>query len=451
MGVRPQLMPAGAFSRRGAALPAALFGVVTVSLLASAIFSSARMQSTASRNRESSARALQLAEDGLAHAVTVVRDSLRHVTFTRLLRGTDNMPNTADDGRVTGYNLSSAINIPSAGRAYGSGTYDVQIMDDGDSDGLPLADVNLRLRMRCTATTSNGGRAVLDVILGVAALPAIAANGDLALGGNATVRGACGGVHANDDLSITSPNPVVGGTLTASDQVSGTARDTLGAAKSPVGLKPVVKIPAMSYADYCGAPGTNATVNRTDVEFWYTSTGLIYRRGNPVPFVATAVKQFGWRLISLAPVTWEFANPTYENGKLCIEGNVTVSSGAGSAASPVAWSIIATGSVKVSGSPFIVPATNDSIAIIAGGDIAISGNPGGSNENYEGLIYANAQCSISGNPTVAGQVLCRDQATGVGNADYAPTNIVTGNPTLTYGCGGILSRRTVFSWLQRVE
>ena len=135
--------------RRGMALPAALFGLVTVTILASAIFAATTVQSSSTKNRESSARALQLAEDGLAHAVTVVRDSLKGQPFTRLLRGSDNSLNTTDDGRVTGFGMSSAITIPAAGRSFGRGSYTAQITDDDDGDGNLKADVTYRVEVTC--------------------------------------------------------------------------------------------------------------------------------------------------------------------------------------------------------------------------------------------------------------------------------------------------------------
>src|SRR5207237_4753744 len=129
--------------------------------------------------RESSARALQLAENGLAHAVTVVRDSLKGQPFTRLLRGSDNTASTADDGRVTGYGMSSAITIPVAGRTFGDGSYTAVMTDDNDGDGNLLADANYKVKLRCDAATTDGGRASLEVVLGTQVLPAVASNGDI--------------------------------------------------------------------------------------------------------------------------------------------------------------------------------------------------------------------------------------------------------------------------------
>ena len=447
-----------AASRRGVALPAALFGLVTVTILASAIFAATTVQSSSTRNRESSARALQLAEDGLAHAVTVVRDSLKGQPYTRLLRGSDNVASTAttaDDGRITGFGMSSAITIPVAGRTFGSGSYTAVITDDNDGDGNLKADVNFRVKLTCTATTTDGGTASLDVVIGTDVIPAIASNGDIALSGTPQIKGYCGSVHANDDLTITgSGGAVVAAGITAHGTVSGTVKDTLGITKSPIGGRDTISIPAMSYPQFCGAAGTNATTNLTNVELWLTSTGAIYRRGSAIPTltaVTSATKYLGWWWTA-STKTWNFATGgTLAPGLVCAEGNVDISGNVGTATMPMQMSIVATGSVKVSGTPYLVPATGDSISIVSGGDVWVSGNPATGATSFEGLIYANAQCYVSGQPSIRGQVLCKDEPTGTGNTEYIATTTITGSATITYGCGGIHSRRRIYSWLQRVE
>jgi hypothetical protein len=453
MGVRAQRLSDGvppARARRprdGAALPAALFGLVTVTVLASAIFAASTVQSSSTRNRESSARALQLAENGLAHAVTVVRDTLKGQPFTRLLRGSDNIANNTDDGRVTGFAMSSGITIPVAGRSFGDGSYTAIITDDDDGDGNLKADLNLRVRLRCSATTRDGGNASVEVVLGQQVLPAIASNGDISISGNPAVRGYCGSVHANDDLTITGGNTVIAATISAHDVVTGTVKDTLGNVKTPLAGRDTVSIPSMTYAQYCGAPGTNATNNMTDVAFWLTSTGQVYQKNVGVlPPVGGKVN--GW---SYAGGTWTFNNPTAAPGKMCIEGNVDVSGNVGTALAPMQWTLIATGSVKIAGTPYIAPATTDSIMIVSGGDVWVSGNPTAGATSYEGLIYANSQCYLSGQATLRGQVLCKDNATGAGNTEYIATTTITGTVNLTYGCGGLFARRMIYSWLQRVE
>ena len=83
--------------------------------------------------------------------------------------------------------------------------------------------------------------------------------------------------------------------------------------------------------------------------------------------------------------------------------------------------------------------------------MSISGNPSGTATSYEGLIYAHAQCFGTGSATMRGQLLCADNATPVGATEYAATTTLQGNFTVTYGCGGIFSRRRIYSWLHKVD
>lgn len=454
MGVRAERLSRpgrSALARRGAALPAALFGLVTVTVLASAIFAASTVQSSSTKNRESSARALQLAENGLAHAVTVVRDTLKGQPFTRLLRGSDNSATAnADDGRITGYGMSSNINIPVAGRSFGDGSYTAVITDDNDNAD-PRTDVNFRVRLRCDATTSDGGKASLEVVLGVDVLPAIAANGSLTMSNNAKALGYCGAVHANDDLVLSGTGTVVASSVTASDQVTGTTKDSLGVLKTPIGNRPPISIPTMTYAQFCGTPGTNATTNFTDVELWLGADGKVYRKG--IALGSSIFPNYGWTYV-LATKTWSFTSggtPAPVPGKVCAEGNVEISGNIGSATIPFRITVIATGSVKVAGTPYLAPATTDSIAIVSGGDVSIAGNPSAGATSYEGLIYAHSQCLGTGSATMRGQLLCANNPTPAGATEWTSTNVMQGNFQVTYGCGGFHSRRRIYSWLQKVE
>ena len=77
MGVSAQLTGRRR-ARRGLAIPAALFAMVIIAGLTTAIYLVADVEGRAVRNRESNARAFMLAEEGLTHALTVLRDTLRN-------------------------------------------------------------------------------------------------------------------------------------------------------------------------------------------------------------------------------------------------------------------------------------------------------------------------------------------------------------------------------------
>ena len=74
--------------RRGLALPSALFALVAVSLLVVGLFVVADLGARATRNRESAARAVHLAEAGVAHVVGTLRRELRANKMSRMLATT---------------------------------------------------------------------------------------------------------------------------------------------------------------------------------------------------------------------------------------------------------------------------------------------------------------------------------------------------------------------------
>ncbi|HET9513168.1 MAG TPA: hypothetical protein VFO95_04500, partial [Gemmatimonadales bacterium] len=131
MGIPAQshVSPAAHRSNRGAALIVALVILTVVGILVAgaSIMASSVFQTGGQRARTT--RAFQVAEAGLAHALGIVRGPAAGVSNTQLLRGADDTPNTADDGRLTGFGLTSGQEVPVAGvNAYG-GTYTVLVLD----------------------------------------------------------------------------------------------------------------------------------------------------------------------------------------------------------------------------------------------------------------------------------------------------------------------------------
>jgi hypothetical protein len=437
----PFLSPAR-HPRRGLAIPAALFAMVIIAALTTAIFVLADIQGRAVRNRESSSRAFMLAEEGLTHALTVLRDTLRNRPYSLLLRGSDGAVATADDGLLIGYGMSGAIDVPAAGRVTANGTYSVTMVDDpADPDADAQEDQNGRILVRCAAVTTDGARATVHAVIGGLPLPGVASDGDMSVSGSARITGPCGGVHANDDLILGS-TPTISGTVSASDQVTGTARDTTGALNPPLAGQPKMEIPDLNPEDYCGR-----------ADFVLRADGMVVKKGNPDQiFNATSNEQFGWKRSSTSPLVWDLSGTKAVDGTVCAEGNVKISGNPGSDLDPLRMSLIATGSIEISGNPFMQPSSPDSILFMAGGDLSISGNPGAINDNYDGLIYAESQCKVSGNPTMEGQLLCKDKPNAAGTVNYADQNEITGSMRLRYSCNGkVNGRRRIMEWMQRSD
>jgi hypothetical protein len=444
--------------RRGLALPAAIFGMLMLSLLGAAIWTAIDVSAKSAGNRWESAAALQFAEAGAAHALGILRNELADTSYTRLLLGSDNLPLTADDGRITGYGLPSDRRIPATGAEVGTGTYTVLLIDDPADmsplpDALPLVDTNEKIVMRCTGTTSRGGSATIDALVTKVAsgglnLTAVVIDGPFTISGNPNVLGTCGGVYANSIL-------VVSGTLTVADSVqsadevtvSGSIEDPDGDPVTPLEDQPPVAVPDYNNptATHCG---TADYVLQADGWVKQNSTGLL--------FDATSSAKFNWKRSSSGPVVWETASDvTTWPGTFCVFGNVKIGNNMGeSTGIPFAMSIIASGSIEISGNPLLKAEDPSGILLMAKGDVKISGNPVGGAQNYDGLIYARDQCEISGNPRVKAQLICKNQSSGGGSMNLVSENKISGDVDLTYDCNSIAATsgtlvRRVVSWSQR--
>jgi hypothetical protein len=427
-------------ARRGIALPLVLFGLVTISLLSAGIYVVNDAQATSVRNRESATRALLLSEEALAHAFMVVRTTLRKTGETRLLIGSDNAGGTSDDGLLVGYTLTSDQTIPDTGKLVSAGRYTIQIWDDqADANPNPLADANFKIRIRCTAVTADGATATIEAIVASVALPAVATEGNLTVNGNPQILGACGGAHANGTAFVSgNPDVVIGISASGPVNLSGTITDTLGNPIPPMPNQPPLEIPDYDPLEFCGPA---AYVLNANGWITVTATGQQFdARSNP---------KFGWKLASSSPIVWDHDQGTAVPGTVCAHGNVKVSGNVGSDVNPLPMSIIATGSVEISGNPYLISSHPDEIAVLAGGDLKVSGNPGSGFQNYEGLMYSRSQCMTNGNPAIFGQLLCKNSSDPAGSIQLVDFNQVPGNPTITSDCNGLAGRvRRIASWYQ---
>ena len=172
---------------------------------------------------------MQVADAGVAHALSLLRGGLKSHSFTRILRGGDNFVPTADDSLFINYGLGADDEIPLAGKAFQGHTYFVTVRDDpADGDMNASTDLNGRVLVRCRVLTNEGASIEVTAILGATPMPALAADGNVAFSGSPQILGACGGAHANGNIhasgggptistqaTATSPRPVPGDSPTA--------------------------------------------------------------------------------------------------------------------------------------------------------------------------------------------------------------------------------------------
>jgi hypothetical protein len=432
--------------RSGIAIPAALAAITAVSVLMSGIWVIVDLNAKTSTNRRSALSALLIAEAGVSHSLALLRGELKNTHLTKLLRGSDDQLNNADDGLLIGYSLSTDKEIPPTGVTFGNATYYVTLEDDpADTDGNPKEDSNNRILMRCRGTLPDGASATIEAVVGMIPLPAIATEGILKIGGNPRILGPCGGIHANEIIQV-SGNPTVQGQVTASDTVMATdCRITKpdGTCNVPLHNQPPVDIPTLTMEQVCSAPSVTLNANGTLIDHVPEPDKVWPNDG---------VARFGWKW---GGNKWTSVNPV-RDGMICAKADIEISSNWGIHGAPARLSIYTTHSVSISGNPTLMPFDPNGGLIIAEGDVEISGNPSaGDHNNYTGMIYAGAQCKINGNPRLFGQLLCKDLPQPVGAKDYVDISDlnadVSGNPEIIFDCtGSMLSKRKILSWGQKI-
>lgn len=378
----------------GIALPSALMAIVLIGILSAAALMMADLNAKSGRSRESATRAMQVAEAGLAHALALGRGPLASQSMTRILLGSDNTANTADDGLLIGYGLSSALEIPAAGRAFGGGTYFVTVTDDpADPNGDAKADGNNQVLVTCSSIMADGAGASASTVVRTINLPGIVIDGSVEISGKLNLSGSCGGIHANGDMT-------------------GGGEPTVSTLASATGTVSVEVSPKQSGAPYIDVPDLDPALN-------CPPGGVTVVSGNWVPSASALV-----------------AGNTY-----CVTGNVELSSDFGSLGSMRQVSIIAGGSIKVSAKPFMRANHPDGIVLLAGGDMDIQGDAG-----FNGLVYGGGQCYVSSKPTIIGQFICKNKSPHPG-ADYVSSNLISGDAVITFECGGAFNQSwRIMAW-----
>lgn len=421
--------------RSAIALVAVLLVMALLTGIGAGLTAAGVVEFRTSMNHRSATQALLLADAGATHAQALLRGPLSGYTYTDLLLGADGVPGTEDDGILDGFALAAADALPDTGIVMGPGRYYARLVNDpGDPSGDPFTDTNDRMVAICRGEIADGGRAEVRVMLAAPEFPAIATNGDLILPGIPTITGECGGVHANGTLQIDG-NPIISGDVSASDTIilSGVIHDEYGNVVTPR-YEPPIEVPEYDPLELCG-----------EAEY-VLRDGWVITVGPPRDSVAAGgPSSLGWSydpLQNLYSLNGSKAQP----GTVCAYGNVQMGGNIGKDGAPLGISVLATGSVKVTGTPWIEADHSEGMLIVAGGDLQFGGNAGGSTPNYSGMLYSGGQCQINGTPLVNGHILCYDDLTISGAINLVDENTVNGNPDVTYDCSGTNQRTLVAAW-----
>jgi hypothetical protein len=422
-----------------AAIPLGLFGIAT-------------LEARARANEAAAARAQELAESGLAHALAILNGPLAQVTTANLLLGPNGVWNggTGDDGLLidsvatgeTGlsagwWQVAPSTGIPSIGSArLAGGKYYVRVIEDpaedvtaaastiggfiwgGASPATTPIDQNGRVMLQCLGVTTDGAQAVTSAIVdGRRAATGILVGGDLKIASSVTIRGACGFVHANGAITSTSSSP-------SSARKWSTAVSFTGQSKLSGQLEQTapVFIPSLDPIDMC--------------------TRVTLLAGGALVNVPVG---------DLKSQTWDIkSNALKENTVYCVPGNVLVSKGGnvGQPTNPRRVTIIAQGSIAIEEETHLAPATTQGYTLISGGDLAFrSYSKAGT---LWGTAYCRAQLDLNadinvGNalitPAQSGQFVClSENNTGKTmpadwvNRDGANTSSLNSRADLTFNC-----------------
>ncbi|MGH8636257.1 MAG: hypothetical protein ACREUZ_03885 [Burkholderiales bacterium] len=414
----------------------ALIGVLLILILVSALCATLAMsgqtETLAASNQESAAQARAAAEAGLNHGLTVAIANLttNAVSSTAsaaidiLLLGPDGVASTADDGSLEALGVPRP---PATTQLLPGVTYEVRSFDDDDparglSPGLtaaeigeieensqPLTDANERVVLRAIGRGRNNTTVTLEAIVGATTLPAIVTNGNLTISGSVEVSGGNGGVHSNGNLTVTNSATTISQNATA----SGTATIHPGAniGGDELGGQSTLPVPPIHAINY-----------KPLADYILTSTGqLLDRDGNVLACCR------GW---TFSGVEWSNnsngGSTATHGGTYYVEGSARLTGSLGSSSSPVAISIIATGSIEIAGSPDLTPFAPE-LLFVTDGDLKMSGSL--ATPKVEGQILVREQIDIKGTPDIAGQLLVENAASVFPDV---VANTISGNLKLTY-------------------
>ena len=261
---------------------------------------------------------------------------------------------------------------------------------------------------------------------------AISFQGNLELSANVTITGDCGDIHSNGDLTLAG-NATLNGTVESAGTVtiSGNPVDTLGNPITAISGALERPIPDLDSTDYCG---------EADYIFDDSGVGLRVSTSESFDFSPGGTK-WGWKWDSGKNI-YQSDSDNVEQGVYCVDGNMEIANDLGVAGNPWEVTFLTTGSMMMSGNPYLKPAHSRDIMVIAEGDLKLNGNPSGGNETFRGLIYGGAQCELSGTPRLHGQLICTDNLNPTGSEPWVAESKISGDAVIVHTSGGMMEEMT---------
>jgi Tfp pilus assembly protein PilX len=438
--------------QRGFALIGVILLLLMMSTLAAAIGMNAQTETLISRNHRSAAWAQAAAEAGLNHAielVTTYQSAWRDNGFPdgdaaldALLLGPDLLSGTsdtdADNGSLEerpGIDKKAELPIGKVRTLFGgslkshksskskksgkdlirTAEYSALVIDDtgaGETGGDPFDDQNRIVIVQATGYGPDSTKVVLEAMIGPIDLGALVVDGDLLISGDVEIinTGGDSAIHANGDLDIPGKKVVVSGTVTASGEYTGTIPGSGGVAEFPV-------------------PEVDPKAFLDAADFILTSKGeMTNPAGTVLCTWSKSTPCNEWAFDSKKKL-WFIDKTTPPAATYYVKGDVDIRKNIGTSASPARLTVIAEGSIEISGAPHIV--SNDpAVLFVVGGDLKISGalstlDPSG----FSGQAFVHEQLEISGKPTLYGQFIVENASS---NDKLVKDNLISGTASITY-------------------
>lgn len=305
--------------------------------------------------------------------------------------------------------------------AYQGNTYVAEILNDNDGGGA-TDDANNRLVLRVwafgspTDITERSEEIMLESLIKYKPpyyepTSAVVVGGSLRVFGSAQIAGTDGNIQANGNVDI-------GGSATVAQDVFATGvvtgnLDNIGGDPYP-GSTPI-EIPSINPAQYAGL-----------AEYVLQADGNVLNKFDTNTYTPP---YRGWEY---SGGIWKYNSGSIYNGTYYAETgtDVKITGSPGTIAIPWQVTIISEGYIDVSGSPTIIPNSNN-VSLLAGKDLQMSGS---ASNPYTGLYAAHEQLKLTGTPKINGVVLAEDKediCTLVSTGSEFDISI-TGNAEITY-------------------
>lgn len=437
-------------NEKGAALITAIFAILLVTLIGTALHYTAAISLTVAVNERDNVEAFYIADAGISHAAALISKT-DNSKYSSILTAAATAPNTGDELSVppTVGLWTTAESIP-AGNASGGGVvnfgaggkgrYYVSVRNDTAIGETPTKDLNGILIVTSTGVGRDGATATVEtVVKGTPPLPALLINGNATLSGSVSVQGTNGVMHANGLLDING-GPCAEQYFSTSLTVTGSNK-TKGAGCSGPGVvklgQPIIEPPIYNIRnEFYGKTDYIMGVNGANAGKVFTGAGVLVadatKTGNKW---TSGSAQWIWQP---AQAAWVQSGNSILNASFYSEGNIAIYGNFGTSTSPAQVTFIAEGCIYNQGKQYMIPKYQN-FSLVAGTDLKIAGRliSGSDDLELEGITYALHQIEFSGTPILKGPVVAANQAdtNSPGGFNLVPLvagfMVITGNPTIS--------------------